>query len=255
MKLISWNVNGIRACLKKGFGDFLIKQEPDVIGLQEIKIDDKARMKEKFDFKEYEEYWNPAKRPGYSGTAILSKIKPLSIKNGFGISEFDIEGRVQTLEFSKYYFVNAYFPNSKPGLIRIQYKEDFNAAMLKYVKKLEKKKPVILCGDLNVAREPIDLARPDANEGEPGYSEPERKWGKKFIDSGLADTFRMLNPDKAQYSWWSYRAIGARTRNVGWRIDYFLVSAKMMKNVKKAFILDTVMGSDHCPVGIEIDLK
>ncbi len=252
MKLLSWNVNGIRACVRKDFAAFLNSAKPDIIGLQEIKLDDEARAKEEFDFKGYEEYWNPAQRKGYSGTAVLTKIKPLSVKNGFGIAEFDSEGRVQTLEFPKFYFVNAYFPNSKPGLIRIQYKEDFNAAMLKHLKKLEKKKPVILCGDLNVAREPIDLARPESNEGEPGYSEAERKWGKKFIDSGLVDTFRALNPKKAQYSWWSYRAIGARARNVGWRIDYFMVSAKMMKNIKKAFILDQVHGSDHCPVGIEL---
>jgi len=252
MKLLSWNVNGIRACVRKDFAGFLLSAKPDIIGLQEIKIDEASRAQAEFDFADYLEYWNPAEKKGYSGTAVLTKVKPLSVKNGFGIAEFDREGRVQTLEFKDFYFVNAYFPNSKPGLIRIKYKEDFNAAMLKHIKKLEKKKPVILCGDLNVAREAIDLARPEANEGEPGYSEPERKWGKKFIDSGLIDTFRFLNPKKIQYSWWSYRAIGARSRNIGWRIDYFFVSAKIIKRVKKAFILDNIMGSDHCPVGLEL---
>ncbi len=210
MKLISWNVNGIRACVRNGFDDFLKKTKPDILGLQEIKIDHESRLKADFSFKGYEETWNPAKRPGYSGTAILSKMKPRSIQEGIGISEFDDEGRVQTFEMPKFYFINTYFPNSQPTLARLDYKSRFNKALLAYIKKLEKKKPVI-------------------------------------------DTFRELNGDKVQYSWWTYR-FGARSRNVGWRIDYFLVSAKISKHVKKAFILDSIMGSDHCPVGIEIDI-
>jgi len=252
MKLLSWNVNGIRAAVRKGFGDFLTRHNPDILGLQEVKIDDQARAKQEFDFKNYEEIWNPALRPGYSGTAVFTRIKPLSIKNGFGIPEFDTEGRTQTLEFPKFYFVNAYFPNAQPELVRLAFKEKFNAEILKYLKKLETKKPVIITGDFNVAREEIDIARPDSNHESPGFSDEERYWGRKFLDAGFVDTFRHLHPKEKKYSWWSYRAIGARSRNVGWRIDYFLVSAKLMKHVKKAFILHEVMGSDHCPVGIEI---
>ncbi len=253
MKLLSWNVNGIRACSLKGFGDFLVKNRPDILGIQEIKIDNERRAKEDFDFKKYQEFWNPAHKPGYSGTATFSDLKPLLVKDGFGIEEFDREGRVQTLEFPKFYFINAYFPNAQPELVRIDYKTRFNEAMLKHIKKLEKKKPVIVTGDFNVAIEEIDLARPKENIGSPGFSDEERLWGRKFKEAGLVDTFRFLNPKKVQYSWWSYR-MGARSRNVGWRIDYFFVSAKISKNVKKAFILDQVTGSDHCPVGIEINI-
>lgn len=253
MKLISWNVNGIRACLRNGFIDSVKKIKPDVLGLQEIKIDNTSRLKAEIDFKDYEEIWNPASRPGYSGTATLTKMKPLSIKSGIGIAEFDDEGRIQILEFTKFYFINTYFPNSQPTLARLEYKSGFNKALLAHIKKLEKKKPVIICGDFNVAREEIDLARPKENQGLAGFTEEERKWGRKYLDAGLVDTFRQLYPDKIQYSWWTYR-FGARSRNVGWRIDYFMVSAKLSKYVKKAFILDQVMGSDHCPVGIEIDI-
>ena len=251
MKLVSWNVNGIRAAVRKGFSDFLRANKPDIIALQEIKIDDVSRAKHDFDFKPYQEIWHPAKRPGYSGTAIFTKIKPLKIINGFGLPKFDDEGRVQTLEFPKFYFINCYFPNARPELVRLDYKEAFNAAILKYIKKLEKKKPVIICGDFNVAHKEIDLARPKENEFSPGFSKEERAWGDKFIKAGLVDTFRHFNPDKVQYSWWSQR-MNARARNVGWRIDNFFVSAKMMKSLKNAFILDKVLGSDHCPVGIEL---
>jgi exodeoxyribonuclease-3 len=254
MKLISWNVNGIRACVRNGFTDFLAEYQPDIIGLQEIKIDDARRAKEEFAFKKYNEAWHPAHKPGYSGTAILTKEKFDSSVSGINIPEFDHEGRVQTMEFSKFYFVNAYFPNAQHELARLSYKERFNAAMLKYLKKLEKNKPLIICGDFNVAIEEIDLARPKENVGNPGFSDEERLWGRKFLASGLVDTFRELQPNKKQYSWWSYRAL-ARERNIGWRIDYFLVSAKIMGNVKQAFILDKVKGSDHAPVGIEIDFK
>lgn len=253
MKLISWNVNGIRACMRNDFPATLKKLKPDILGLQEIKIDHSSRLKAEFDFKGYEEYWNPAERPGYSGTAILTKIPPISYKEGIGIKEFDSEGRIQTLELPKAYFINAYFPNSQPTLARLDYKVRFNQAILAYSKKLEKKKPVIMCGDFNVAREEIDLARPKENHETAGFTDTERLWGRKFLEAGFVDTFRELEGDKVQYSWWTYR-FGARARNVGWRIDYFLVSAKIRKQVKKAFILDAVMGSDHCPVGIEINL-
>lgn len=256
MKFISWNVNGIRAVIKKGFIDFLKKQKPDILALQEIKINDLARAKEKFDFAEYTEYWNSADRPGYSGTAILVKegfSQPINVINGLGEKAFDDEGRVQTLEFKKYYFVNAYFPNSNHELSRLKFKLKFNDAILKYLKKLEKKKPVIICGDFNVAHREIDLKNPKPNEGNAGYTPEERKWIDKFIQKGFVDTFRQKHQNKIQYSWWSYK-FSARARNIGWRIDYFLVSAKLFKRVKNAYILTEIIGSDHCPVGIDIEI-
>lgn len=268
LKLISWNVNGMRAVMKAGFLDFLAKEQPDILALQEIKMDDVAREKEKFDFSGYDEYWNPAQKKGYAGTAILlaksSKLKPITYSVGVGNEEFpaqggsalggDQEGRVQTLELEDFYLVNVYFPNAQPGLVRLDFKEKFNEAILKYVKKLEKKKPVVMCGDYNVAHKEIDLARPKDNVLSPGFTKEERKWADKFIASGLVDTFREKNSDKVQYSWWSYRTF-ARDRNIGWRIDYFMVSEKLKDKVKEAFILDEVYGSDHCPVGIIINVK
>jgi exodeoxyribonuclease-3 len=254
MKIISWNVNGIRAIAKKGLADFLMTEKPDIICLQEIKISEQARLATDFDFKGYREYWNSAKRPGYSGTAILVKdtLKiSEKINQGIGLSEFDDEGRVQTLETTDFYLINIYFPNANSVLSRLGYKLDFNNALLKYLKKLEQKKPLIITGDYNVAHQEIDLARPRENTGSPGFTPEERAWMDKFIAAGFVDTFRELNGDKIQYSWWSYRG-GARFRNVGWRIDYFCVSAKLRKRLKKAYILDEIMGSDHAPVGLEI---
>jgi exodeoxyribonuclease-3 len=255
MKLISWNVNGIRACSKKGFADFLKKERPDVLGLQETKIAQKDIDKTEFDFADYEEFWNPAERPGYSGTAILIRRDVpwhvSTIDNGIGIEEFDKEGRVQTMEFKDFYFINAYFPNANGELSRLGYKLKFNDAFLKYAKNLEKKKPVIICGDLNVAHQPIDLTNPRSNEGSAGYTAEERRGMDKFLAAGFVDTFRHFHPQKVQYSWWSYR-FGAREKNIGWRIDYFLASVKIIKKVSRSFIMDRIMGSDHCPVGIEI---
>lgn len=254
MKIISWNINGIRAAAKNGLAVFLREAHPDIICLQEIKISDASRAAIEFDFANYTEYWNSAQRPGYSGTAILVKEgnkAVIGVANGIGIAKFDIEGRVQTAELKKYYLVNVYFPNSNHILSRLSYKLDFNDALLKYLKKLEKTKPVIVTGDYNVAHEAIDLARPKENEGNAGYTKEERAWFTKFIKSGFIDTFRHLNGEKIQYSWWSYRA-GARTRNVGWRIDYFCVSDKLKKQLKKAEILDKTLGSDHAPIGLEI---
>jgi exodeoxyribonuclease III len=253
LKLISWNVNGIRAVVKKGFGGFLNQHSPDVLGLQEIKITDTAREKEAFNFVGYTEYWFPAVRPGYSGTAILTKTRPLSYVAGLGIDEFDNEGRVQTAEFEDFYFVNCYFPNVKDDLSRLDYKQRFNQAILRHVKKLEQTKPVIICGDFNVAHEPIDLARPKENEGKKGFTKEERMDMAAFLESGLIDTYRKLNPERVQYSWWSYYSL-ARDRNIGWRIDYFLASGALRERVTGAFILDDVWGSDHCPVGIELKL-
>lgn len=258
MKFLSWNVNGIRAAQRKGFSAFLKKAKPDIIGLQEIKISDTAREAAEFDFADYEEYWNPARRPGYSGTAVLARkqtsdLTPQKAVNGFGAAEFDQEGRAQTLEFAKFYFVNLYFPNANHELSRLAYKLKFNEAFLKYVKKLEKKKPLVICGDFNVAHREIDIARPKDNVGNAGFTPAERSWMDKFTRAGLVDTFRHFNKNKIQYTWWTYR-FGARERNIGWRIDYFLLSSKLIKQVKSAYILDKVAGSDHCPVGLEIEL-
>ncbi len=249
LQILSFNVNGIRAISQKGFGDFLKKQEPDILCLQEIKISDAKRVQTEFDFASYEEYWNSAERPGYSGTAIL-------VKQGIRVKalpklDWDNEGRVQVIDIGKYYLANIYFPNANHELSRLSFKMKFNDQLLKYFKKLNTKKSLIVCGDYNVAHEEIDLARPKDNIGSPGFTVEERSWMTKFLKSGFKDTFRELHSEKIQYSWWSYRS-GARPRNIGWRIDYFCVSERILKKVDKAFILDNVMGSDHCPVGIEI---
>ncbi|MHB8903884.1 MAG: exodeoxyribonuclease III [Patescibacteria group bacterium] len=255
MKIISWNINGIRAVVKKGFKEFLISANPDILCLQEIKISDEKKLETEFDFAGYKEYFNGAKRPGYSGTAILVRNDLLKnnwpVSHGFGISKFDDEGRVQTLETADFYLVNIYFPNSNRELSRINYKLEFNNELLKYLKKLEKKKPLVITGDYNVAHQEIDLARPKDNEGSAGFTPAEREWMTKFLAAGFIDTYRELNGQKIQYSWWTYRA-GARARNIGWRIDYFCVSAKLRKHLKKAYIQDKIMGSDHAPVGLEI---
>lgn len=249
MKILSWNVNGIRAVIKKGFLDFLKKEKPDFLCLQEIKIHDAARAKEKFEFKNYQEFWNSAKRPGYSGTAVL-------VREGMGakaLSKFswDNEGRVQILDAGKFYLANIYFPNANHELSRLDFKIKFNNKLLKEIKKLEAKKPFIICGDYNVAHEEIDLARPKDNVGNAGFTDEERAWMTKFLRAGFVDTFRHFYPDKIGYSWWSYR-FNARANNVGWRIDYFCVSKKLINKIKKAFIMNNIHGSDHCPVGIEI---
>lgn len=254
MKIISWNINGIRAVAKKGFKEFLNSENPDILCLQEVKISSAARAEIEFDFARYGEYWNCAQRPGYSGTAILVRSGlrgVLTVTNGFGLEKFDAEGRVQTLETANFYLLNIYFPNANRELSRLPYRLEFNEALLKYIKKLEKDKPVIVTGDFNVAHEEIDLARPKENEGNAGFTEEERAWFKKFLRSGFIDTFRELNGQKIQYSWWTWRAL-ARERNIGWRIDYFCVSAKLRKILKKAYILDKITGSDHAPVGLEL---
>ncbi len=254
MKIISWNVNGIRAVAKKGLTAFLLSAQPDILCLQEIKISEAARQETEFDFAGYREYWHSAQRPGYSGTAVLIKenfTDLIGVNHGIGLSKFDDEGRVQVVELKKYYLLNIYFPNSNQELSRLNYKLEFNRALLKHVKQLEKNKPVIITGDYNVAHEPIDLARPKENEGKAGYTPAERAWFSDFLKAGFIDTFRYLNKDKIQYSWWSFRAT-ARLRNIGWRIDYFCVSDKLKKHLKKAYILDKTIGSDHAPIGLEI---
>lgn len=259
MIILSWNVNGIRAVVRKGFSDFLKKEKPDILCLQEIKISEVARAKEDFsarggpasgwDFKNYTEYWHPAKRPGYSGTAILAREGLAA--NILPYLDWDNEGRIQILEFKNFYLANIYFPNANRELSRLDFKLEFNNKLSQYLKKLEEKKPLIISGDFNVAHQEIDLARPKDNIGNPGFTDEERNWMTKFLANGFIDSFRYFNQGKVQYSWWSYR-FNARARNIGWRIDYFCVSAKMIKQINKAFILTKVNGSDHCPVGIEI---
>ncbi len=254
MKIISWNVNGIRAVTKKGFKAFLESEKPDILCLQEIKISEEARVKTEFDFVGYTEYWHSAARPGYSGTAILVRdglSDVLSVKAGFGQEKFDSEGRVQVLEANKFYLLNVYFPNANSELSRLGFRLEFNEELLLYIKKLEKKKPVIVTGDFNVAHEEIDLARPKENVGSAGFTAEERAWMTKFLKAGYIDTFRELNGQKVQYSWWTFRSM-ARERNIGWRIDYFCASAKLKGSLKKAYILDKISGSDHAPVGLEL---
>ncbi len=254
MKLISWNVNGLRAVLKKGFLDFLNQENPDILGLQEIKISKEVREKIGFNFPGYNIYYNSAIRPGYSGTLFLVKeglVKKLNYFEGIGIKEFDKEGRVQILEFSKFYLLNVYFPNANSELSRLNYKMSFNKALLEYVKNLEKNKAVIISGDFNVAHKEIDLARPKQNEGVAGFTKEERSWLDKLEKENFIDSFRYFYPKKIQYTWWSYRAL-ARTRNVGWRIDYFWLSKNFTKHLKKSYILDKVLGSDHVPVVLEL---
>lgn len=254
MKLMSWNVNGIRAITKKGFSDFLVRTKPDIIGLQEIKISETTRLQTEFDFAGYDEYWNSAKRPGYSGTAVLVKSGLsgiIQVTAGLGDDKFDDEGRVQTVETEDFFLLNVYFPNANAELSRLGYKLEFNQALLAYAKKLEKKKPVIVTGDFNVAHQEIDLARPKENIGSPGFTPEERESMNKFLADGFVDTFRYLNGDKIKYSWWSFRS-AARERNIGWRIDYFCVSYKLKGKLKKADILDKELGSDHAPVCLEL---
>jgi exodeoxyribonuclease III len=259
MNIITWNVNGIRAVAKKGFADFLRKENPGIVCLQEVKISDSAREKVEFDFPYYIEHWNSAERLGYSGTAILARENDnvlenktlICVKNGIGIERFDTEGRVQTAEFKDFYLVNAYFPNANHELSRLNYKLNFNDALLEYLQKIEKKKPFILCGDLNVAHKEVDLARPKDNINNPGFTVEERKWFDKIVKLGYIDVYRRFYPEKVQYTWWSYR-FKAREKNIGWRIDYFVASKKMLDKVKNIEILDNIFGSDHCPVRLEL---
>jgi len=248
MKIISWNVNGIRAVIRKGFNYFLQKEKADVLCLQEIKISDEVRIKENFDFLGYQEFWHSAKRPGYSGTVFLVKDN-ISVKMKQFLN-FDDEGRIQALDLGKFYLVNVYFPNANRELSRLGFKIDFNNKLLKYIKKLDQEKPVILVGDYNVAHNEIDLARPKNNIGKLGFTQEERNWMNEFLQAGFIDTFRYFYLNEIKYSWWSYMAM-ARQRNVGWRIDYCCVSQRFIKKIKKAFIMNEVQGSDHCPVGIE----
>lgn len=265
MKIYSWNVNGIRAVHKKGmFVPFVQKHRPDILCLQETKA---QQGQSEVDIEGYEEYWNSAEKAGYSGTAIFTKIKPIAVTNDF-IDEISKqyglkadsygdpakEGRVITAEFEKFYLVTVYTPNAKDDLTRIPLRhKQWDPAFLAHVKELEKNKPVIFCGDLNVAHTPDDLARPKPNEGKKGFTDEEREGFQKFIDAGFVDTFRIFTKGNGHYTWWTHFA-NARARNVGWRIDYFLVSQALKDKVKSAKIHADVMGSDHCPVSVEVNI-
>lgn len=249
-KLVSWNVNGLRACVKKGFLDVMEELNPDVMCLQETKLQEGQI---ELDLSEYYQYWNYAVKKGYSGTAIFTKEKPISVTNGIGIEEHDQEGRVITAEYEDYYLVTCYTPNSQNELKRLSYRMQWEDAFLAYLKKLEKKKPVILCGDLNVAHEEIDLKNPKTNRKNAGFSDEERGKFNTLLNAGFIDTFRYFYPDvTGAYSWWSYRA-RARQNNSGWRIDYFCVSESLENQLAEAMIHTDIMGSDHCPVSLILE--
>jgi exodeoxyribonuclease-3 len=253
MKIISWNVNGIRAIAKKTFYTDLELLNTDILCLQETKAQEHQVAETLAPLKGYHIYSNSARKPGYSGTAVVSRIEPLKVTRGINIEEHDTEGRVLCLEFETFFLINVYVPNSGSELKRLVYRQNWDNAFFNYLKDLEKVKPVIVCGDLNVAHKEIDLARPKANYNKTaGYMQEEIDGMDRLTGGGLADTFRCLYPDKTErYSWWSYRA-GTRSKNIGWRIDYFLVSESFLPSVKDAFILEEITGSDHCPVGVEI---
>jgi exodeoxyribonuclease III len=256
IKLTSWNVNGIRAVLKKGFMDFFNENQSDILCIQETKAHpDQVEIL----LKGYNDYWNSAEKKGYSGTAVFSKTKPFEVSNGIGIEKHDNEGRVITADYEHFYLVNCYTPNSKRDLSRLDYRHnEWEVDFLKYLKHLETRKPVILCGDLNVAHTENDLANPQTNKatksrlGNAGFTNEERQSFENLINAGFIDTFRDFNEGNGHYSWWSYMA-QARSRNIGWRIDYFCISSQLKPNLKSATILPNVMGSDHCPVEIELE--
>ena len=254
MKIVSWNVNGIRAIAKKTFFSDLEQLGPDILCLQETKAQEHQIAETLMPLNGYHIYSNSARKPGYSGTAVLSKIRPINVTKGINKDEHDTEGRVISLEFEDFFLVNVYVPNSGSELKRLGYRQNWDNAFFNYLKNLEKNKPVIVCGDLNVAHKNIDLARPKANYNKTaGYMQEEIDGMDRLTAGGLTDTFRYLYPDETgRYSWWSYRA-GARSKNIGWRIDYFLVSESFLPSVKNSFILENISGSDHCPVGIIVD--
>ena len=251
MKLVSWNVAGFRAVLNKGFDDFFKEINADVFCIQESKV-----LEEQFDYRPegYHMYLNPAERKGYSGTLVFSKKEPISVKFGMGIEEHDHEGRIITLEYEDYYLVTEYVPNVKRELERLPYRMVWEDDFRNFLKKLEKKKPVIVCGDFNVAHEEIDIKNAKANRGNAGFTDEERGKFTELLNSGFIDTYRYFYPDKEEYSWWSYMG-KAREKNVGWRIDYFICSKSIINKIKDPKIYTSVFGSDHCPIGIEVDLK
>jgi exodeoxyribonuclease III len=250
VKIISWNVNGLRAVLRKNFLDYLNAESPDILCLQETKAtpDDVEQLWPAH----YTTYWNSAVKKGYSGTVIFTRTRPLTVTNGMKMPEHDNEGRILTAEYPDFFLVNVYVPNSKRELERLPYRQQWDRDFLRYLKKLERKKPVIFCGDLNVAHTEIDLANPKANVRNHGFTVEERAGFTAFVEAGFIDSFRQFETAGGHYTWWSPMS-GARARNVGWRIDYFLLSAALRPRLKRAFIQPQILGSDHCPVGVEIE--
>lgn len=250
MKMISWNVNGLRACITKGFFDFVKAEQPHILAVQETKMQPEQAD---FNLEGYDVYWNSAQKKGYSGTAVFTKIKPLTVQYGIGLAQHDTEGRVITLEFEDFFFVTCYTPNSQDGLKRLDYRMSWEDAFFDYLKTLELLKPVVVCGDLNVAHREIDLKNPKTNRHNPGFTDEERAKLGRLLDSGMVDSYRHLYPDKPDaYTWWSYR-FSARQKDIGWRIDYFLVSDRLCSSIADALIYKEVMGSDHCPVGLLLE--
>lgn len=244
--MVSWNVNGMRAVLKNDFLGKVGAINPEVVCLQETRV---SGQEIHVPFDGYHQYWNSAKKKGYSGTAVFSRIEPISASNGMGIAEHDTEGRIITLEFQGFFLVNVYTPNAQHGLVRLDYRQRWDTDFLAYLKGLEATKPIVFCGDLNVAHKEIDLKNPKANEHNPGFTIEERSGFERYIEQGFIDTFREFNKDPGNYSWWTYR-FNARAKNIGWRIDYFCISKALRPMLMDAFILKDIMGSDHCPVGI-----
>jgi len=251
MKLISWNVNGLRACVTKGFADYFNTMDADFFCVQETKL---QQGQIDLDLPGYQQFWNYAEKKGYSGTAIFAKEAPLSVTYGVGVEELDTEGRLITLEYPDFYLVTCYTPNAQQGLARLDHRLKWDEAFREYLKNLDKIKPVIACGDLNVAHQEIDLKNPASNRGSAGFSDEERQSFGTLLEAGFTDSFRYLHPDATGiYSWWSYR-FNARKNNAGWRIDYFIVSSSIADKIQAAPIYTDILGSDHCPVGLEIDL-
>ena len=251
MKFISWNVNGLRACMGKGFADFFSQMDADFFCLQETKL---QPGQIEMDLPDRHEYWNYAEKKGYSGTAIFAKAEPLSVTCGVGVPELDTEGRMITLEYESFYLITCYTPNAQRELARLDHRLTWDAAFRSKLSELDKSKPVIVCGDLNVAHQEIDLKNPKSNRGSAGFSDEERESFGRLLDAGFTDTFRHLHPDATgAYTWWSYM-FKAREKNAGWRIDYFLVSNRIADKITAAPIYSDVLGSDHCPVGLEISL-
>jgi exodeoxyribonuclease-3 len=249
MKLISWNVNGLRSVLRKNFLQFVEQEQPDILCLQETRTEP-HEIQHLWPAK-YVTYWNTARKKGYSGTAIFTKMRPIAVKGGMGKAEHDQEGRVLTAEYEDFFLVNVYVPNSQRELTRLDYRQQWDRDFLRYLKKLDRKKPVIFCGDLNVAHTELDLANPKANVKNHGFTPEERRGFDAFVRAGFLDTFREFEQAGGHYSWWSHKP-GVRERNIGWRIDYVLISAALRPRLKSAFIRSDVLGSDHCPVGIEL---
>lgn len=249
MKLVSWNVNGLRACLNKGFIDFFTQIDADIFCVQETKMQE---GQVDIELAGYEKYWNYAVKKGYSGTAVFTRLKPLAVTYGMNHEEHDQEGRLITLEFENFFLVNVYTPNSQRDLLRLDYRMKWEDAFREHLQQLDKSKPVIVCGDINVAHQEIDLKNPKTNKRNAGFTDEERGKFTELLQGGFTDSFRYLYPDKENaYTWWSYM-MGARSRNIGWRIDYFLISNRLQEQVKEAVIYPEIMGSDHCPVGLEI---